>query len=164
MQFAFPGILTTLERNRGQLLDGQVWRLVSPLFVQDGGVAGTIFNLITLVLLGGLAVILLGWRHWLFLYFGTGIASEVVAYTLIQQGEAGNSIANFGVAAGLVVVAMRPPQMPCAAAGGIGLLAGLTLLAVGNLHGAAFTIDLVLTGILMLKTPHHRLAIPTKTD
>lgn len=106
LQFPFPAILDALRRDRGRLLDGQVWRLVTPLFVQDGGAAGTVFNLLVLVIPGVLGTMLLDWRRWLLLYFGTGIASEIVAYTWLRQGFAGNSIANFGVAAGLIVLAL----------------------------------------------------------
>lgn len=87
LQFPFPATLSALRRDRDRLLDGQVWRLVTPLFVQDGGAAGTIFDLALLVVLGVLGTMLLGWRRWLLLYFGTGIANEVVAYAWLRQGS-----------------------------------------------------------------------------
>src|SRR3954452_24175838 len=46
LQFAFPVILTSLERDRHHLAEGQLWRPVTPLFVQDGGWTGTISNLV----------------------------------------------------------------------------------------------------------------------
>lgn len=96
------------------------------------------------MLLGVLATMLLGWRRWLLLYFGTGIASEIVAYAWLRQGFAGNSIANLGAAAGLIVLALGTKQLPCVVPAGVALAAGLSLLAIGNLHGAALVIGLVI--------------------
>lgn len=87
---------------------------------------------------------LLGWRCWLLLYFGTGIMSEVVAYTWLRQGFAGNSIANVDAVAGLVALALRTKQAPCIAPAVVALAAGLLLLSIGNLHGAAFVIGLAI--------------------
>ncbi len=145
LQFAFPSILTSLERNRHELVAGQLWRLVTPLFVQDGGWAGTVSNLVWLALLGVVACGLLGWRRWLVLYFGTGLVAEVLAYTVFHQGTAGNSIANFGVAAGLLLLAVRCPIRRAGALGVLGILGGLGLLALGNLHGGAFAVGLIIS-------------------
>lgn len=144
LQFPFPVILDTLRRDQDRLLGGQWWRLVTPLVVQDGGAIGTVSNLTLLVLLGGVATLLLGWRRWLLLYVGTGIASEIVAYAWLRQGFAGNSIANVGVAAGLVVLALRARRASVATLAVVALVSGLLLLAAGNLHGAAFVIGLTI--------------------
>ena len=39
-----PDLLAALERDRGAIADGQVWRLLTSLVVQDGGWAGTVFQ------------------------------------------------------------------------------------------------------------------------
>jgi rhomboid protease GluP len=143
-QFVWPGVLTALQRDPDKLLDGQVWRLVTPLVVRDGGATGTITNLTTLLLLGIPAALLLGPRRWLILYLGTGIASEVVAYTLLQQGFAGNSIADVGLAAGLAVAALSSRRLPITLVGSATLSVGLGLLIAGDLHGAAFWIGVVI--------------------
>lgn len=139
-QFAEPKILSSLQRDREALTNGQIWRLVTPLFVQDGGGAGTIYNLATLLLLGIPASLLFGWQRWLLLYFGTGVTAEIVAYALIHQGFAGNSIANFGVAALISLASVRARRVLPATFGVGALVCGLLLLVVGNLHGAAFLI------------------------
>ena len=53
-----PAVLDALERTPDGL-HGQWWRLVTALFVQDGGVLGTVSNLAFLALLGLLVVALL---------------------------------------------------------------------------------------------------------
>jgi hypothetical protein len=38
LQFLFPEIITALDRNKDALLSGEVWRLITPLFVQPMGI------------------------------------------------------------------------------------------------------------------------------
>ena len=45
-------VLLALRRDAAALSDGQLWRLLTALLVQDGGVPGTVFNLLGLVLVG----------------------------------------------------------------------------------------------------------------
>ena len=61
---AVPAVLDALERTPDGL-HGQWWRTVTALFVQDGGVLGTVSNLAFLALLGVLAERLAGPRWWL---------------------------------------------------------------------------------------------------
>jgi len=140
-QAIHPALLTLCERDASALASGQWWCLVTPLLFQDGGVAGTLFNLVTLCLVGVTAERLLARWQWLLLYLGTGLTSEVVAYTLLpHQGSAGNSVATFGLAAGLLVLALTMGSGRQRGIGLVGLLAGLLLLALRDLHGAAFAI------------------------
>src|SRR5579875_1281671 len=44
VQCSFPSALTALARQPVLIEYGQVWRLLTALFVQDGGVEGLIFN------------------------------------------------------------------------------------------------------------------------
>src|SRR5262249_742780 len=50
-QCAFPPVLATLQRSPA-IEHGEIWRLVTTLFVQDGGVTGFVFNLAFLLALG----------------------------------------------------------------------------------------------------------------
>ncbi|HEX5506651.1 MAG TPA: rhomboid family intramembrane serine protease [Thermomicrobiales bacterium] len=151
-QFVHHGTLALLERDASALTAGQWWRLVTPLLVQDGGVAGAIFNLLALAFVGTAAErVFAGWQ-WALLYLGGGLAGEVVAYTLLPgQGTAGNSVANFGLAAGVLVAALASRARPAAVAGLVGILAGLVLLVAGNLHGAAFAVGGLL-GVALVGT------------
>jgi rhomboid protease GluP len=47
-----PGLLQDLERNWTLIGQGQVWRLLTSLVVQDGGLIGAVFNLVALALIG----------------------------------------------------------------------------------------------------------------
>ena len=147
LQFRFPEILSLMRRDGTALTQGEWWRLVTPLVVQDGGWAGTFFNLGTLLALGAMASETLGCRRWLLLYFGAGIGGEIVAYAWIHLGFAGNSIANMGVVAGLALLALRTPRWLANVPGAVAFACGLSLLAAGDLHGAAFAIGAVIAAI-----------------
>ncbi|HJU02126.1 MAG TPA: rhomboid family intramembrane serine protease, partial [Actinomycetes bacterium] len=113
---AVPAVLDALERTPDGL-HGQWWRLVTALFVQDGGVLGTVSNLAFLALLGVLAERLAGPWWWLAAYFGAGLAGELAGYAWQPTG-AGNSVAVCGLA-GLLVMALLagtrlPPLAPMA--------------------------------------------------
>jgi len=104
LQLAIPALLPALQRDRDLILhDGQVWRLVTALIVQDGGLIGLIFDPIPLVLLGTVAECLWGGRCLLALFFGTGILGQFVGLVLQPRG-AGNSVGDFGIAMGLAVL------------------------------------------------------------
>jgi hypothetical protein len=48
-QFVFPPLLRALEREPNQIEHhGQVWRVLTYVVVQDGGVVGTVSNLVLL--------------------------------------------------------------------------------------------------------------------
>lgn len=97
----FPSMLTVLERNTDLIFHGEIWRLATALFVQAGGWQGLIFNLVAFYVLLAVSSRLLGWRRTA-LGFGLGwLGGEVSALGLSPIG-AGNSIANFGIAAGIL--------------------------------------------------------------
>jgi rhomboid protease GluP len=136
-----PDILHALRRYRDRLLDGEWWRLVTPLVVQDGGWTGTIFNIAAFLVLGAMVESLFGWRWLVITYLAAGLVSEVVAYTLIRdQGFAGNSVAVMGVAGLLAVTCLLTPSPRARIPGMVGMLAGLALIVTANLHGAGFAV------------------------
>ena len=62
-------VLLALRRDAAALSDGQLWRLLTALLVQDGGIPGTVFNLLGLVAVGVAAERRLGrpagwWPTW----------------------------------------------------------------------------------------------------
>lgn len=144
-------ILDLLRRDGfGLTQQGEWWRIVSPLVVQDGGWPGLIFNLLTLVVLGTLVESIFGARLLAVAYLAAGLISEVFAYTLLQnQGFAGNSVANMGLAGLLGIVAVTSVEMPAKIIGGLSLLAGAWLVFTGNLHGVGYAVG-VLVGLAVL--------------
>lgn len=111
LQWPAPGLLRQWERTPAGL-HGEWWRSGTALFVQDGGVAGTLVNLIFLAVLGALAEQVLPRSRWAVQYFGVGVAVEFLAYAWQPTGG-GNSIANCGLAAGIAVALwQRDERLP----------------------------------------------------
>jgi membrane associated rhomboid family serine protease len=157
-QLAFPALLTALQRDAGLIRQqGQWWRLVTALVVQDGGLAGLVFNLLTLALIGTTAERLWGARDTVLLFFGTGILSQFAGFAWQPRGG-GNSVANFGLAAGifaLCVVRAKSPAPRILAL--VAAVAALRLLALHDIHGAATAIGaLVAIALLVIAAwrPH----------
>jgi len=140
LQLAVPETLELLGRNATRSASGEVWRIVTPLFGQDGGPVGALFNFACLALLGGFAERL--WRpgQWLLLYFGGGIASELIALWWQPVG-AGNSIANLALGGSLCALGLRNGGAP-RAAGLAGALSGVALCAMSDIHGPALLIGI----------------------
>jgi membrane associated rhomboid family serine protease len=111
LQFIVPGMLARLERAPAGL-HGDWWRTGTALFVQDGGVAGTLSNLGFLLVAGAVAEQVVSRPRWLVGYFGAGLAGELAGYAWQPYGG-GNSIAICGLA-GFVAVAlwMRDGRLP----------------------------------------------------
>jgi membrane associated rhomboid family serine protease len=97
------GVLAALQRTPAGL-HGEWWRTVTSLLVQDGGVTGTVSNLVFLAVLGTLAEQVAGRWRWLVAYLGAGLVGELAGYAWQPRG-AGNSVAVCGLA-GLLVVAL----------------------------------------------------------
>lgn len=97
LQFFLPGLEPTLMRAPGS---GDWWRMFTSLVVQDGGIGGTLFNLVSLAVIGYFAEQAFGPWRWILLYAGGAAAGQVAGYLFADPG-AGNSIAVCGLAAGL---------------------------------------------------------------
>jgi len=137
LQFFFPAILPLFERNYGCFLAGDWWRLVTSLFVQDGGVSGSIFNLVSLLFVGTVAERLWGGRRWLIIFFTGGLLSQLIAFAWQPIG-AGNSVANFSLAGSVAVLCFaRKTARVVKIAAVLTLGAGLILLLLKDIHGPA---------------------------
>jgi rhomboid protease GluP len=152
LQFPFPRLFYALRRDGDLILHhGELWRLVTALVVQDGGTAGLIGNLLVLVLVGVVAERIWGSWRVLALFFGTGVLSEFVGLAWQLIG-AGNSVANFGLAAGVLLCCiLRASAILPRVLAVFGIASGFGLLALRDIHGAALTIGLCLSaGLLAL--------------
>src|SRR6185312_8068668 len=134
-----------LRRDADQILHhGEVWRLVTSLAVQDGGVAGTVFNLLLLVWIATLAKTLLGERA-LLLLFGVGALTGELIGLRWQPIGGGNSVANLGMAGGILALALlRGSNLLIRLLAVVGVALGAVLLLQRNIHGPA-----LLAGVAM---------------
>ncbi|MDN5761605.1 MAG: rhomboid family intramembrane serine protease [Microlunatus sp.] len=104
-QHILPDLLGQLERSPAGL-QGQWWRIVTALLVQDGGLFGLVSNMIFLGAIGAVAEQVCTRRRWMVQYFGTGLLAELVGYAWQPIGG-GNSIAICGLASAVAVTAWR---------------------------------------------------------
>jgi membrane associated rhomboid family serine protease len=136
LQLLFPQLLSLFQRDSRLILGGQIWRLVTSLFFQDGGTPGAVFNIVSLLLIGGLAEQHMKKSTWLILFFGGGILSQCIAL-FWQPIGAGNSVANFSLAGGIYLTVLLSGAKKLSLLSILGFGAALMLLFANNIHGAA---------------------------
>lgn len=141
LQLAVPALLEVGERDPDAIAAGEWWRLVTSMVLQDGGVPGTVFNLLTLaVSLVLVGTVVRGPRVAGLFVLGGVVANLLTVVTFGQPG-AGNSMATLFL---LVVAtfAARPWSVRRGAGWGaiaaLALVAGVLLIA-GDQHGLALT-------------------------
>ena len=111
LQFVFPEIITALDRNRHALLSGEVWRLITPLFIQPMGIWQCVFNGLFFISFVPIAEHLYG-RSVMLIYFGTGIVGQLVNFYWettpggLSTGRGGSSTALYGVMGSLFMYIM----------------------------------------------------------
>jgi len=99
LQFVFPEVLADLRRNRGALLAGEWWRMVTPNFVQWAGAWQAFANGLWAVSVCPLAEKFYG-RRILALFFVPAILGQIFGYMWFPNG-AGSSLGLAGVMGGL---------------------------------------------------------------
>ncbi|WP_193312856.1 rhomboid family intramembrane serine protease [Georgenia subflava] len=110
LQIPFPAVLTALQRSPA-VRDGEVWRLLTSLVVQDGGWLGTVSNLLFLLVVGATAERVLPRRLWLASYVVGGLTGQLVGLAWQPVG-AGNSVAVCGLAGTLAVALVVGVEAP----------------------------------------------------
>jgi len=150
-QLAIPNLLPWLERSPALIEKAQLWRAVTALFVQDGGTAGAVFNLVILLVVGVIVEQRLGPANWSILYFGGAIITEFLALPWQPHG-AGNSVACFALAGGMIAhdagKTRTSVQFIVRLAG---LFAGLALLWMRDIHGIGFLAGIVIEMALTIQ-------------
>lgn len=97
LQVPLPAVLHALERDPDKIEHhGQVWRMLTSVVVQDGGVAGTVSNLVILAIVGTTAAYVLGART-MTCVFVIGILWFNLVSLALDQAGAGNSGATFAL-------------------------------------------------------------------
>jgi len=137
-----------LQRDAVRFMHGEWWRLITPLFVQDGGIAGASFNLASLVLVAMVAEQLWGGPLTILLFFAGGIVGEIAGLAWQPIG-AGNSVANFSLAGSVVICCLvRHPTKLVQLIGLITLSTYILLVAIHDIHGVAATAGVLLALVL----------------
>jgi hypothetical protein len=160
LQMPFPALLTALRRDPNLIRHhGQVWRVLTSLVVQDGGLVGTVFNLVILAVVVAVAVPVWG-PGWAFGNFVLAhLVFNVAATFLSADVGAGNSGATFGlsasmaglaVLAGLAGSARREPGVFWRAAGVLAV--GVGLVGIADAHGIAVLGGLVIGALVASAT------------
>jgi rhomboid protease GluP len=142
MQFIF-------RRDASLIFSGEIWRITTALFVQDGGLMGGIFNIIALLFIGLAIQHYYGKYQWLIIFFLGGILSELVAIYWQPIG-AGNSVATFALAGSLLLSTLGEGNTKTQIISIIGILSGILLFLLKDIHGAALIIGLII-GIFINK-------------
>lgn len=144
LQVPFPALLTHLQRDPDRIADGELWRLVTSAVTQDGGVFGTVVNLVALGVVAPVAVAVLGGLRTWVVFTVAVVAFDLAVITWSPTVGAGNSAATLALAAAVVsVVATRRRLVPVAAV----LACGAALLLLRDAHGEAVLGGLVLGAV-----------------
>ena len=147
---AAPDMLGALQRVPEELENGQLWRLLTSLLVQDGGWSGAAFNLVALAALGVTAERFWGFSRWWVVWLVAGVGAQFWGL-LVQPTGGGNSVATFGLAASLAVVAVLRGRGAARPAGAVCLLAGLIFFAGRDVYGGAAVLGAG-TGLLLARS------------
>lgn len=141
LQFRFPELLELFRRNPDALRAGELWRVLTPMFVQPGGLSQCIANALLLGAFMWMVERLYG-KGLLAVYLGTGIAAQVPLYFWLPNGG-GSSSAAFGLIGALfcfLLFERRQALLPFLILPIAGFLAGITLALFRDGHGAGMLI------------------------
>jgi hypothetical protein len=106
LQFVYPDLLEALRRDPGAIRGGELWRLVTALFVQPNGIGQCLANGFLILAIMPAAEKLYG-RNILTVYFASGIMGQIVNY-FWDSGSGGSSTAIFGIIVGALVAFVLP--------------------------------------------------------
>jgi membrane associated rhomboid family serine protease len=157
VQVFLPASLPLFERQGNAFARGDMWRILTPLFFQDGGWIGGAFNLLLLVLVGSAAERVWSRTRWLCIYLGCGIATQILGYRWQPVG-AGNSVACLALSGSCFALGLYMSHSKILRASSLaGLLAGCTLLLMRDIHGIAVLLG-VIAGATLIVVDRRRAA------
>jgi membrane associated rhomboid family serine protease len=149
-----PEVVSALQRDPGQLSQGQTWRLITPLFVQPDGLLQYAFNLAGSALVGASVEKYYGRSRWLACYFGGGLVALGLAYRWFPHStDGGSSDAVAGLIGALTYAMWRGQLRPAwpAFLYAAFFAADLTALATGGPIVAAIVGNTVLALLTVLR-------------
>src|SRR4051794_2175630 len=108
LQFCFPVLLTSLRRTPNEISDHQYWRLLTALFVHNGGWRQIAFNFVAIAIIGVIAERIFGPSRWLILYFVCGVIGQIAGLYWNPVGV-GASVAGAGLLGALAYWMVNRP-------------------------------------------------------
>jgi hypothetical protein len=109
---------------------------------------------VSLVLVGSVTERLWGSQRWLIIFFAGGILSEIIGFAWQPIG-AGNSVANFSLAASIAVLCLAfHGSRGIRVMAILALGAGMILLLIKDIHGAAMLLGVLIALILIWLDGH----------
>ncbi|WP_435277899.1 rhomboid family intramembrane serine protease [Rhodococcus yananensis] len=162
IRLVFPHLLDVFVRVPDRVRDGQWWRVMTSMLVQDGGVAGTVGNLLVLGVVAIAAVRVWGWYRAVGLFVVGQLLWGLFTSFVEPSSGAGASGATFALAASVaglwpVVGAARYLLV----ASGVTLVVGIGLVAWGDAHGVAVLIGMLLGAVVGTVLPPPDRPVPT---
>ena len=151
----YPGILLALQRSPAALGAGQVWRFITPLFVERGGWKEIAFNLVSLIAVGVLAERLWGKRRWVIFYLTGGVTGQACGLAWRPIG-AGSSVAVCGLLGACAFWALpRRTSWLAVLAGMLTIVMGVVLTVMHNLHGPPLLVGALAAGLATRDPEQH---------
>lgn len=144
VQLAVPELLPALERDAGLIRAGQVWRLVTSAVVQDGGLVGTVSNLVILAI-----TVVAAERYWggrrTWATFWVAVVGADLLVLGVEPVGGGNSMATLALACAVASNALASPSRRWARPPAVGVLVAVGVIAAaGNYHAVACALGLLL--------------------
>jgi membrane associated rhomboid family serine protease len=110
VQLLHPPLFELWRRDGARIDMGEWWRLGTGMFVQDGWLAGLVFNLVGLAVFGAAAERVFGRWWWLLLYFGGGLFGQTMSYLWLSPVGAGNSMCVAALIGALATAVLLAPS------------------------------------------------------
>jgi membrane associated rhomboid family serine protease len=151
VQFIYPDLLMALRRDPGAIRSGELWRLVTALFVQPNGISQCLANgFLTLAFMPA-AERIYG-KNVLVVYFASGITGQIVNH-FWKSGSGGSSTAIFGLIGSLliyIILNRNHLRLPFAFIAGAGLFSSIGMLMSRDGHGVGLIVGALIASILPL--------------
>jgi len=134
LQFRFPALLSSLRRDPHEFANHQYWRLLTSLFVHNGGWRQIAFNFSAIAIVGTMVERIFGARRWLFLYFSAGFIGQIAGLYWKPIG-AGASVAGAGLLGALAAWMVMHPLWRARLGGATVFAGACALMYFHDLHG-----------------------------
>lgn len=149
LQFVYPELLAALNRDPDAIRAGELWRFLTALFVQPGGIGQCMANGFLILAFLPAAERLYG-RNVAAVYFAAGLVGQTVNY-LWASGTGGSSTAIFGVMGALLVYIVRRRKellLPFVCIASVGLLSSVVMLMSHDGHGVGLVVGATVASLI----------------